>query len=402
MPLTDVQIRNAKPREKQYKLSDGGWLYLLVMPTGSKLWRLAYRHGGKEKLISLGRYPEIALKEAREKRDEMRRIVSEGADPSQKRKLDKISRANSAATTFQLVADEYLDKLRKDGRASATLEKKTWLIGLAKPILGTRPISEIQPAEVLAVLRPLEAAEKLETARRCRETIGAVCRYAIATARATSDPTSALRGAIRAPKPKNHAAITDAKSLGGLLRAIDGYMGQPATIAALKLALLFFTRPGELRHARWSEFDFAERKWTVPAERTKMRKRHEVPLSRQAIDTLEQLRLITGAGELVFPGLRSTRRPISENTLNAALRRMGYSKEEVTAHGFRATASTLLNESKRFFPDAVERALAHADPDPIRGIYNRAQHWDERVDMMQWWADRLDELRNSSAKSLTD
>lgn len=221
MALTDVQIKNAKPKDRPYKLADGGWLFLLVTETGSKLWRIAYRYGGKEKLLSLGRYPEVSLRDARDKRDEARRLIAAGTDPSQQRRLDKIVREKSAATTFSLVAEEYLDKLRREKRADATIEKKTWLIGLAKPILGARPISEIQPAEVLAVLTPLDKADKLETARRCRETIGAVFRYAIATARASNDPTSALRGAIRTRKPKSYAAITDLQSLGALLRAIE-------------------------------------------------------------------------------------------------------------------------------------------------------------------------------------
>lgn len=357
MPLTDTQIRTAKPGDRPYKLPDGGWLFLVVNPTGSKLWRMAYRLDAKERTLSFGAYPTVGLRAARDRRDEAKELLAAGQDPGQKKKADKIARAISAATTFESVGEEYLDKLRREARAPATIDKVMWLLALAAPKLGKRPIAEISPPEVLALLKGIENRGNLETAKRLRGTVGAIFRYAIATARATNDPTLALRGAISAPRVKHRAAITDPVAFGALLRAIDGFQGQPSTVAALKLLPLVFTRPGELRMAEWAEFDLENAVWTVPAARTKMRREHRVPLARQALAILEWLRPLTGEGRLVFPGTRTATRPISENTLNAALRRLGYSQDEVTSHGFRATASTLLNESGRFSADAIERAL---------------------------------------------
>ncbi len=390
MPLTDTQIRNAKPGPRPYKLSDGGWLYLVVGPKGSKLWRMAYRIDGKERTLSFGAYPAVGLRDARDRRDAAKALLAGGQDPSQKRRAEKIARVVANATTFEAVAEEYLAKLRREARAPATIDKVMWLLSLVNPKLGRRPIAEISAAEVLVVLKAIEGRGTLETAKRLRGTIGAIFRYAIATTRAQTDPTFALRGALSAPQVKHRAAITDPKELGALLRAIDGFKGQAATVGALKLLPLVFTRPGELRLAEWSEFDLDAAIWTVPANRTKMRREHQVPLPRQALEILGWLQPITGHGKLVFPGVRVAARPISENTLNAALRRLGYSQDEMTAHGFRATASTLLNESGRFSADAIERALAHQDPDPVRRAYARGVFWQERVEMAQWWADQLD------------
>ncbi len=393
MALTDIEIKNAKPRAKPYKLSDGGWLFLLVNPNGSKLWRMAYRFDGKEKTLSLGPYPQLSLKDARNGRDEAKAQLAAGVDPGAKRKLDKLTRDISSATTFKALADEYQDKLKREGRAVATLEKSEWLYSLVFPKIGERPITEITSAEILSVLRPVEKRGNLETAKRLRMKIGEVYRYAIATARAETDPTLALRGALVAPKSKHRAAITDPVALGAFLRAVDAFDGQPETVAALKLLPLVFTRPGELRMAEWSEFDLEKRVWAIPASRTKMRREHLVPLSPQALSILAELHAITGAGRLVFPGIRSKQRPISENTLNASMRRMGFKQDEVSAHGFRATASTLLNESGKFSSDSIERALAHQDPDPVRRAYARGAYWDERVEMAKWWADYLDTLK---------
>lgn len=393
MPLTELEIKNAKPKEKPYKLTDGGWLFLLVNPNGSKLWRLSYRFSGKQKLLALGTYPGVGLKDARSKRDGARAMLADGIDPGEQRRLTKLTRETQTATTFKLIAAEYRDKLKREGRAPATLDKLDWLLALVEPKLGGRPISEITAPEVLAALKPVEARGNLETARRLRSTIGSVFRYAIATARATNDPTGALKGALVAPKAKHRAAIIDPLALGTFLRVLDGFDGQPETHAALKLLPLVFTRPGELRLAEWVEFDLENAVWTIPASRTKMRREHQVPLSRQALAVLTDLKGITGTRRLVFPGLRSADRPISENTMNAALRRLGYAQDQVTAHGFRATASTLLNESGRFSADAIERALAHQDPDPVRRAYARGAFWKERVEMCQWWADYLDRLK---------
>jgi integrase len=324
MPLTDLEIKRAKPRSKPYKLSDGGWLFLLVNPNDSRLWRMAYRYCGKEKLLSLGAYPEVSLKDARAKRDEARVLLASGVDPSEQRKVEKLAKAMTTATTFVKVASEFQDKQKREGRARATLDKTEWLLSLVMPKLGERPIGQITAAEILAVLKPIETRGNLETAKRLRGTVGAIFRYAIATARAENDPTSALKGALVAPKSKHRAAITDPAELGAFLRVLDGFDGQPETLAALRLLPLVFTRPGELRLAEWAEFDLEKAVWTIPASRTKMRREHEVPLCRQALAILSDLKAITGTRRLVFPGLRSADRPISENTLNAAMRRLGY------------------------------------------------------------------------------
>jgi len=393
MALTELEVRNAKAAEKPFKLFDGGRLFLLVTPNGSKFWRLAYRFGGKEKTLALGVYPQVALAKARLKRHEAKELLAAGIDPGQQRKLDKLTKEFAGATTFRAVADEYLDKQRREGRAEATLEKNAWLLSFAMPQLGERPIREITAAEVLAALKPVEKRRRLESAKKLRGIIGAVFRYAIATARAENDPTGALKGALVMPKAKHRAAILDPVKLGAFLRAVDDFDGQPETVAALKLLPMVFTRPGELRFAEWQEFDLEKAVWTIPASRTKMRREHQVPLSRQALAVLSELKELTGEGELAFPGLRSRKQPISENTLNASMRRMGFDKEQVSAHGFRATASTLLNESGKFSADAIERALAHQDPDPVRRAYARGVFWKERVEMAQWWADYLDRLR---------
>jgi integrase len=396
--LTDTRVKNAKPRAKPYKLGDGGWLYLLVKPSSAKLWRMAYRFHGREKLLALGAYPAVSLKAAREKRDDAREKLSRNFDPGEVRKLERLTQANAVATTFKVVAEEYLARQGQGGRkrSEATQSKNRWLLEQAYPDLGSRPIASIKSAEVLAVLRKIEARGRLETANRLRAIVGAVFRHAIATVRAEVDPTAALRGALQSPEVTHRAAITDPAALGGLLRAIDGFVGQPGTAAALRLLPLVFTRPGELRQARWAEFDLEQAVWRIPAARTKMRREHMVPLPRQALEILRELRAATGRGELLFPSIRSAHRPMSDNTLNAALRRLGYGKDEVTAHGFRATASTLLNESGRFSPDAIERALAHQDPDPVRRAYARGSFWKERVEMAQWWADHLDTLRKGA------
>jgi len=396
MPLTDLACRKSKPGPKLYKLSDMGGLQLWVFPYGSKLWRLAYRFGGKQKLISLGKYPETSLLQARAEREKSRALLRERRDPSHARKIARIEQENRD-DSFQAVAREYLNKLRTEGRAETTLTKVEWLLEFAMPILGPLTVSAIRPIEVLAVLRQVERRGRYETARRLRSTIGAVCRYAIATARAQSDPTISLQGALITPKVKSRAAILDARAFGALLRAMDGFDGQPTTFAALKLMALLFPRPGELRCAGWSEFDFEAAVWMMPAARTKMRRSHKVPLSPQAIKVLRDLHSSTGSGEFLLPSVRGPRRPIAENTMNAALRRLGYSQDEMTAHGFRATASTLLNESRMWSADAIELQLGHIENNDARRAYARGEHWDERVAMMRWWANRLDELRQAGA-----
>jgi len=396
LALNDAAIRAIKTTGEKQKFSDEGGLQLWVSEKGTKTWRFAYRFHGKQKDVVLGQYPAVGLSEARKRRNDAKTQLANGNDPGQQKKIDKLTKAIANATTFKAVAEEYLERQAREGRAETTLAKNRYLLELAYPGIGNRPIAEIKAAEIVAILKHLERRGTLEAAKRVRATIGAVIRYAIATSRAEADPTPALRNAVIAPKVTHRAAITDAVAFGGLLRAIEAFDGQPTTKAALRLLPLVFTRPSELRLAEWKEFDLDNAIWIIPGNRTKMRREHSVPLSRQALAILRELRALTGQGRLLFPGLRVVTRPISENTMNAALRRLGYSKEEVTSHGFRSTASTLLNESGKFSPDAIERALAHQDPDPVRRVYNRSGYWKERVEMAQWWADHLDVLRKGA------
>jgi integrase len=353
---------------------------------------VAYRFGGKQKLLAIGAYPVISLADARRARDEAKRALALGDDPSRAKRALKASQTNTG-TTFRAIADEYVAKLKREGRADATITKIEWLLSFAYPLIGHRALREITPADVLEVLRTVERRGRHETARRLRSNIGTVFRYGVATARAESDPTVSLRGALTNPIVTPRAAVTDPRAFGALLRAIDGFDGQPTTSAALKLMAMLFPRPGELRMAEWAEFDLANATWTIPAARTKMRRPHRVPLSPQAVAVLNALAEVTGSGRLLFPCVRSVSRPISENTLNAALRRLGYSKDQATAHGFRATASTLLNESGKWNADAIERQLAHVENNDVRRAYARGEHWDERVKMMAWWSDHLDALK---------
>jgi integrase len=392
MPLTDFAIRNIDACEKPRKVSDGNGLYLLVTPSGGKLWRLQYRFEGKQRLMTFGTYPNVSLLEARRKCAEAKDLLRVGVDPTANAKIEKIAKMLSHACTFTIVADEYLAKLKTQNRADATMKKVEWLLDFARPVLGNRPIAEIKSFEVLDVLRHVEKRGRLETARRLRSTIGSVFRYAITTTRAEHDPTVALVGALATPTVTPRAAILDPHKFGGLLRSIDTFDGQPTTRAALKLMALLFPRPGELRASQWREFDFEQAVWTIPAERTKMRRPHRSPLPKQALNILEDLREITGQNILVFPSVLSVHRSISENTLNGALRRLGYAKDEMTAHGFRAVASTMLNESGEWHADAIERQLGHVEGNDIRRAYARGDHWDERVRMMSSWADRLDAL----------
>lgn len=394
-PLVDTAIRSAKSKDAAYKLMDGNGLQLWIMPSGSKLWRLDYRLAGKRKSFSLGAYPALGLREARDKAAEARRQVTDGVDPVQHRKR---GRAAKVADTFWPIAEELLAKKEREGRASATLAKTRWLLESVRNDLGERPVREITPQEVLEAIRPVEAKGNHETAVRIRGRIGEVFRYAIATGRAEIDPTGALRGALTRPKVTHRAAIVGSTEFGGLLRAIDGYQGSPVVKAGLQLLALTFVRPGELRAAEWSEIDLAAATWTLPAEKMKMRRPHRVPLSKQAAAVFSVLKTLTGHGRFCFPNERTLGRPLSENAFNAALRRMGFTKEEVCSHGFRASASTMLNESRFWSPDAIERQLAHQDSDSVRRAYARADFWEERVKIMTWWADRLDALRRGKAQ----
>jgi len=393
MALTDREIRGVRPGKALTKLSDGGGLQLWVMPGGAKRWRLAYRHNSKQKTLALGVYPTISLREAREARDDAKRLLSSGRDPSVVRKLEKAAKIKASANTFNALADELLEKKRAEGKAERTFDKVEWLLNLARRDLGGRPVAEIAAPEVLRVLKAVEARGRLETAKRLRATIGQVFRFAVATGRADADPTASLRGAIASPVVQHRAAIVEPKAFGGLLRSIAGYEGAPETKAALELLALTFARPGELRAAEWSEFDLDRAIWSIPAAKMKMRRPHRIPLAARAVTLLRELHNITGNGRFVFPSNRSRERCMSENTINAALRRLGFTKSEMTAHGFRSAASSMLNECGMWNADAIERQLAHVDNDSVRRAYARADFWDERVRMMKWWAERCQEMQ---------
>lgn len=396
MPLTDVAIRNAKPRAKPYKMGDTLGLFLLVQPSGGKLWRFKYRIHGKEGKLAIGTYPSVGLADARRKRDEARDLVAAGKDPSIEKRRAKAHARYQAGVTFTAVAAEFCEKRRKDGDrawAPATATRSEYLLSLLKGSIGNMAVTDIEPIDILSAVRRIERQGKLESARRTLQLASSVFRYAVATARLKSDPTRDLRGALLTPTVTHYGAIIEPTQVGKLLRAIDGYDGQPLTKLAMQLAPHVFVRPGELRHAEWNEFDFDGALWTIPAQKTKMRKDHRVPLSTQVLAILVEALGLTGPDGYVFPSIRARSRPMSDNTINAGLRRLGYATDEMTAHGFRAMASTLLNESGKWHPDAIERALAHGDGDKVRAAYHRGAHWNERVEMAQWWSNHLDELR---------
>ena len=386
--LSDTRIRAAKPTERPYKLFDERGLYLLVTPTGNRLWRLRYRMGAREKLLALGAYPDVPLKRAREKRDEARKLVADGIDPNAKRKAER----SAQAQTFEAVANEWLE-LHKKSLAPETISiLGTRLSSFLYPYVGSRPVAGITAQELLAVLRRIEARGRHETAHRVRALAGRVLRYAVATGRAPHDVAADLKDALAPVKSKNFASVTDPRRVGELMRAIHGYTGHPVTALALKLAPLVFVRPGELRAAGWTEFDLDNAEWRIPADRMKMGEPHIVPLSRQVLAILRELQPLARGGCYLFPSLRTRDRPMSDNTINAALRRLGYTSDEQTGHGFRSMASTLLNE-QGFPPDVIELQLAHAERNKVRAAYNKAQRLPERRKMMQAWADYLDGLR---------
>ncbi|QDK31543.1 tyrosine-type recombinase/integrase [Sphingomonas sp. IC081] len=395
MALTDVQVRQLQPAGKIYQCSDSRGLYLEIHPNGSKLWRFKYRFAGKQKRLALGRYPDVGLAGARRKLEDARALLEAGEDPLAARKVNKLVAAYKAANTFDDIAKEFIDKMVAEERAEATTVKANWLLSHMKPI-ASRPIAEIKPLELLAVFKAIEAKGKRETAQRCRSFASRVFRYAVATGRGENDPTFILKGALLTPKVRHHAALLEPDQVGKLLRDIDGYSGGILTRLAMQIAPHVMARPGELRKANWSEFNLETAVWTIPAERMKMRRSHQVPLSRQVIAYLLQLYELTGPEGYAFPARHTSRKTMSENTLNAAFRRMGYGTREVTAHGLRTTASTLLNESGHWSPDAIERSLAHMDANAIRGIYNRGRYWEERTTMHQWWSDHLDGLREKA------
>ncbi|MGR9195349.1 tyrosine-type recombinase/integrase [Rhizobium leguminosarum] len=396
MALTDVQIRNAKKSEKPYKLPDGKGLYLYVSTAGGKSWRVDYAYFGKRKTLTLGTYPALGLADARVRRDEAKRKLSEGLDPSLAKKREQLTARAAAGNTFGLISDEFIAKLRRDKRAEPTIDKNAWMLKELAKKLSPYPITQISAKDVLDVLSVIEKSGRIESALATRSAIGRVFRFAIATARAENDPTSALRGALQRHVPVSHPALTTRVELGGLMRAIYGYEGWPSLVAALKIQALCFARPGETRSMEWSELDFDNSLWTIPAPKAKMRREHHVPLSRQAVEIIKHMKTLFGDGQHVFPSMMSGKKLLSENSMNSALRRMGVGDSEHTAHGFRSSASSILNESGVFKADAIEAQLGHVDGSKVRRIYNRATYWDERVQMMQWWADMLDEERTGT------
>lgn len=392
MALTATTIQKARPAGKPRKLADAGGLYLLLNPNGSRWWRWDYRFGGRRKTLSMGTFPDTSLADARQKHAEARKRLAAGIDPGAERKANKAARAEVAGNSFQVVATTWLEGQRAK-LAPVTFQKaeRNFRV-LVYPWLGKRPISEIEPPEVLACLKRIETGGHHETAHRMKQRIVQVYRYAIAHGLAKQNPAADVGDALEPIVSKRRSAITDPTEVGGLLRAIETFHGQFTTACALKLAPLTFVRPGELRKAEWAEFDLDAAEWRIPAAKMKMREEHVVPLSDQAVAILRDLYPLTGHGRYVFPGARDRHRPMSENTVNATLRRLGYDGETMCGHGFRAMASTLLNEMG-WPPDVIERQLAHAERNKVRAAYNRASYLSERRKMMQAWSNYLDGLR---------
>jgi len=392
IPLTDMKVQKAKSKDKPISLFDGGGLYLLITPSGGKLWRFKYRFNNKEKKLAFGSYPEIGLQDARQRREDARKLLANDVDPDAVRKAQK--QAKTAETeTFEVIAREWHTSFTPSWTARHAATILSRLSHDLIPWLGSRPINEIKAPELLSVLRRAESRGALELAHRLRAIAGQVFRYAVATGRAERDPSVDLRGAIPPPKVKHHAAITDPKEVALLLRALDGYQGGFVVKCALRLAPLLFVRPGELRHAEWSEINLDEAVWNIPAHKMKMKQAHIVPLCNQVIEILKELQEYTGAGRYAFPSVRTHARPMSENTVNAALRHAGYDKDTMTGHGFRAMARTILDEVLHIRPDYIEHQLAHAVRDPNGRAYNRTAHLEERRKMMQTWADYLDGIK---------
>ena len=392
IPLSDMMVQKVKPKNKPVTLFDGGGLFLLVTPSGGKLWRFKYRYNGKQKLLALGAYPEVSLADARQKREDARKLLVNNVDPSAVRKAQKQT-AIQESETFEAIAREWFQKFlhrwkeTHSSRLIRSLERDVF------PWIGKQPIKEINAPELLAVLRRVEIRGTLDTAHRIRTICGQIFRYAVASGYAERDPSGDLKGAIAPPQEGHMAAITEPAKVGELLRAIDGYQGSVAVQCALKLAPLVFVRPGELRTMEWTELDLENAQWNIPPEKMKMKEPHIVPLSKQALVILEAIKPLTSASRYVFPSGRSFDRPMSNNAILAALRRMGYGKDEMSGHGFRATARTILDEVLQVRTDFIEAQLAHRVSDPLGRSYNRTHHLNERQKMMQTWADYLDGLK---------
>jgi integrase len=398
MSLTDLKVRNVKAKNKAYKLSDERGLYLLVTPKGSKCWRFKYRFGGKEKVLAIGMYPDISLFEAREKHNEARKQLANEIDPSTFKQISKRSDRLATENSFEAIAREWFSKYAPGWEKSHSVKILSRLEKNVFPWIGKIAIAEVEPPQLLSVLRRIEDRGALDTAHRIHQYCGKIFRYAIAIGKCTRDPSADLRGAIPPARVKHRAAILEPNKLVELIKVMEGYEGYFVTKCALLLAPLLFVRPGELRKAEWSEIDLVNAVWSIPAEKMKMRQPHLVPLPQQAIQILRELYPLTGSGKYLFPGVRTKERPMSDNTINAALRRLGYGSSELTAHGFRASARTILDEVLGFRPDVIEHQLAHAVKDPLGRAYNRTTHLQVRREMMQRWADYLDELKLNNGK----
>lgn len=404
-PLSAAQVNNAKPRAEQYKISDGGGLFLLITPTGGKLWRFNYRFDGKQQTLAFGAYPAVSLHDARQRREEAKKLLANGVDPGAVKKAQKSARAESCANSFEVVAREWHERHKETLAPSYAKVIISRLERDIFPWMGARPILEIEAQEVLSVLRRLEDRGANETAKRMKIVVGQVFRYAVATGRAKRDPTPDLKGALKTPITTHMAAITDPQGVGELLRAVYAYKGSFVVKCALQLAALFFVRPGELRRTEWSEIDFEAAQLNIPIERMKLtlkakRQRkgetHIVPLSKQALAILKELHPLTGHSKYVFPSHCNNTRPMSDNAVLSALRRMGFAKDEMSGHGFRAMARTILDEVLQVRSDLIEHQLAHAVRDPNGRAYNRTAHLEERRKMMQLWADYLDRQREGA------
>lgn len=398
MKLTDAKLRALKPAGKTQKLSDGGGLYVHLSPAGGKLWRLFYRFAGKQKTLALGKYPEVSLLEARKRRDEARELLAQGVDPGEKKKEGKAAAAAAdlaRAMTYEVVAREWFAKYSEGWTESNRAKILARQENDVFPFLGGLSIGEITAPEVLAVARRIEERGAVDTAHRAMQDCSRIFRYAVATGRGERDPVADLKGALSPVRSTSYASIKEPKAIGALLRDIEAYSGNLIVRAALRLAPYVFVRPGELRRAEWEEFNLEAAEWRIPAEKMKMRVVHIVPLARQVLEILHDLAQYTGARRYLFPSMRANSAPISDMTLLAGLRRLGYGKDEMTMHGFRSMASTLLNE-QGYNRDWIERQLAHGERNSVRAAYNYAEYLPERRRMMQEWADYLDSLRGQA------
>ncbi len=394
MSLTDVAIKNAKPKEKPFKIYDTLNLHLLINPNGSKLWRFKFKQFGKEKVLALGKYPDVSLKEAREKRDIARKQLDNGIDPALERKREKRKAVYDAGNTFMSVAESFIERQVNQGLNPKTISKNSSLLKKLYRDIGNIPISQIEPLDIHAALKRIEKTGILESAKRTCALASRVFDHAIILGMLTSNPVGNLTELLASPEVKHRPAILDKTRIGGLLRAIDDYQGIFTTRQAMKLLPHVFVRPGELRFAVWDEFDFEKKLWTIPAKRMKMKNTHVVPLSKQSLEILEELRAVKTNSNYLFPSTKSHLRAMSENTLNSSLRIMGYDQEEMCAHGFRSIASSLLNESGKFRFNVIERQLSHVEKSKTAKAYNRTEYLEERIDMMNWWSNFLDDLKN--------